>query len=291
MIYKEAKTMNKINDILESNKIKSRGKYKSSVQHGVKVSGVTKNQFKRLGEQLRREGIKSAYALQKLKNKLAREKRRKTQIKKAKAKKKELISNFMRAARERQKSQIKKNIKKNTKKQKILSSADRAIEDRFIDFAADVVAYNLEMFEAQESGILPKLYNPIRLPVNPSTKTMENFIKNRKKRIELGVSGLIEKTWNNIKNNLDYVYGASAASEIWQIIKQIGMSDLEDFFNGKGVPVYWLFKSDIPNIDDDDQKMYVVDAITGEYRPNELYDAIIDYANSKRIKVKEMELF
>lgn len=291
MIYKEAKTMNKINDILESNKIKSRGKYKSSVQHGVKVSGVTKNQFKRLGEQLRREGIKSAYALQKLKNKIAREKRKRTQIKKAKAKKKELISNFMRAARERQKSQIKKNIKKNTKKQKILSSADRAIEDRFIDFAADVVAYNLEMFEAQESGILPKLYNPIRLPVNPSTKTMENFIKNRKKRIELGVSGLIEKTWNNIKNNLDYVYGASAASEIWQIIKQIGMSDLEDFFNGKGVPVYWLFKSDIPNIDDDDQKMYVVDAITGEYRPNELYDAIIDYANSKRIKVKEMELF
>ena len=283
--------MNKINDILASNKIKSRGKYKSSVQHGVKVSGVTKNQFKRLGEQLRREGIKSAYALQKLKNKLAREKRRKTQIKKAKAKKKELISNFMRAARERQKSQIKKNIKKNTKKQKILSSADRAIEDRYIDFAADVVAYNLEMFDAQESGILPKLYNPIRLPVNPSTKTMENFIKNRKKRIDLGVSGLIEKTWNNIKNNLEYVYGASSARELWYIIRQIGMSELEDFFNGKGVPVYWLFKSDIPNIDDDDQKMYVVDAITGEYRASELYDAIIEYANSKRINVKEMELF
>ena len=279
--------MNKINDILESNKIKSRGKYKSSVQHGIKVSGVTKNQFKKLGDQLRREGIKSAYALQKLKNKLAREKRKKTQIKKAKAKKKELISNFMRAARERQKSQIKKNLKK----RKIISSADRAIEDRYIDFAADVVAYNLEMFEAQERGILPSLYNPVRLPVNPSVKTMENFIKNRKKRIDLGVSGLIEKTWNNIKNNLEYVYGASAARELWYIIRQIGMSELEDFFNGKGVPVYWLFKSDIPNIDDDDQKMYVVEAITGEYRPSELYDAIIEYANTKRIKVKEMELF
>lgn len=279
--------MNKINDILESTKIKSRGKYKSSVQHGIKVSGVTKNQFKKLGEQLRREGIKSAYALQKLKNKLAREKRKKTQIKKAKAKKKELISNFMRAARERQKTQIKKNLKK----RKILSSADRAVEDRYIDFAAEVVAYNLEMFEAQESGNLPSLYSPVRLPVNPSVKTMENFIKNKKKKIEMGVSGLIDRTWNNIKNNLEYVYGASAAKELWHIIRQIGMSDLEDFFNGKGVPVYWLFKSDIPNIDDDEQKMYVVDAITGEYRPSELYDAIIEYAKTKRIKVKEMELF
>lgn len=279
--------MNKIKDILESNKIKSRGSYKASVQHGTKISGVTKNQFKQLGEQLRREGIKSAYALQKAKNKLAREKRKKTQIKKAKAKKKELISNFMRAARERQKTQIKKNLKR----RKIISSADRAIEDKYIDFAADVVAYNLEMFEAQERGILPSLYNPIRLPVNPSPKTMENFIKNRKKRIDLGVSGLIERTWNNIKNNLDYVYGASAARELWYIIRQIGMSELEDFFNGKGVPVYWLFKSDIPNIDDDEQKMYVVEAITGEYRPSELYDAIIEYANLKRIKVNEMELF
>ena len=279
--------MKKINDILESTKIKSRGKYKSSVQHGVKVSGVTKNQFKRLGEQLRREGIKSAYALQKLKNKLAREKRKKTQIKKAKAKKKELISNFMRAARERQKSQIKKNLKK----RKIISSADRAIEDRYIDFAADVVSYNLKMFDAQESGILPKLYNPIRLPVNPSAKTMENFIKNRSKRIKLGVAGLIDKTWNNIKNNLDYVYGASAASELWYIIKQIGMSDLEEFFNGKGVPVYWLFKSDIPNIDDDEQKIFVVESITGEYTEFELYNSIIEYAKEKRLKVKEMELF
>lgn len=282
--------MNKINDILESNKIKSRGKYKSSVQHGVKVSGVTKNQFKRLGNQLRREGIKSAYALQKLKNKLAREKRKKTQIQKAKSKRSKQLSKFIDVIKRRQKSQIKKNIKKNTKKQKILSSADRAIEDRYIDFAADVVAYNLEMFDAQESGILPKLYNPIRLPVNPSVKTMENFIKNRKKRIDLGVSGLIDRTWNNIQQNLDYVYGASAASEIWKIIKQIGMSDLEDFFNGKGVPVYWLFKSDIPNIDDDEQKMFVVESITGEYRPSELYDAIIEYAKSKRINVKEMEL-
>lgn len=279
--------MNKIKDILATNKIKSRGKYKASVQHGIKISGVTKNQFKQLGEQLRREGIKSAYALQKAKNKLARDKRKKTQIKKAKAKKKELISNFLRAARARQKSQIKKNLRK----RKIISSADRAIEDRYIDFAADVVAYNLELFDAQESGNLPKLVTPIRLPVNPSPATMEKFINNRRKRIELGVSGLIDKTWNNIQENLAYVYGASAGEEIWYIIKQIGMSDLEDFFNGKGVPVYWLFKSDIPNIDDDDQKMYVVESITGEYRPSELYDAIIAYANSKRINVKEMELF
>ena len=283
--------MKKINDILESNKIKSRGKYKSSVQHGVKISGVTKNQFKRLGDQLRREGIKSAYALQRAKNRIARAKRRQTQIQKAKSKRNKQISNFIDAIKRRQKAQIKKNIRKNTKKRKILSSSDRAIEDRYIDFAADVVAYNLELFDAQESGILPRLYNPLRLPVNPSPSTMENFIKNRKKRIDLGVSGLIDRTWNNIQQNLDYVYGASAASEIWHIIRQIGMSDLEDFFTGKGVPVYWLFKSDIPNIDDDEQKMYVVDAISGEYRASELYDAIIDYANSKRIKVKEMELF
>lgn len=279
--------MNRINDILESNKIKSRGKYKASVQHGVKISGVTKNQFKRLGEQLRREGIKSAYALQKAKNKLAREKRRQSQIKKAKAKKSAQLSRFIEAIKRRQKSQIKKNLKN----RKIISSADRAIEDRYIDFAADVVAYNLEMFDAQERGNLPSIYNPIRLPINPSPSTMENFIKNRRKRIALGVSGLIEKTWNNIQNNLEYVYGASAAGEIWHIIKQIGMSDLEDFFVGKGVPVYWLFKSDIPNIDDYDQQMHVVDEITGEYRPSELYDAIIDFANSKRINVKEMELF
>lgn len=283
--------MNKIKDILESNKIKGRGKYKSSVQHGVKISGVTKNQFKKLGDKLRREGIKSAYALQRIKNRLARKKRRETQIKKTRAKKKELISNFLRVARERQKSQIKNNIKKNTKKRKILSSVDRAIEDRYIDFAADVVAYNLEMFEEQERGNLPRLYHPIRLPVNPSAKTMENFIKNRRKKIELGVSGLIERTWNNIQKNLEYVYGSSSASELWYIIRQIGMSDLEDFFVGKGVPVYWLFKSDIPHIDDDDQKIYVAEAINDEYRASELYDAIMDYANSKRIKVKEMELF
>lgn len=279
--------MNKINDILESTKIKSRGKYKSSVQHGVKISGVTKNQFKMLGEQLRREGIKSAYSLQKAKNRLAREKRRKTRIQKAERKRNKQLSMFIDEIKRRQKSQIKKNLKK----RKIISSADRAIEERYIDFAADVVAYNLEMFDAQERGILPGLYNPIRLPVNPSVQTMENFIKNRSKRLKLGVTGLVNKTWNNIKNNLEYVYGASAAQEVWQIIRQIGMSDLEEFFNGKGVPVYWLFKSDIPNIDDDDQKMYVVDAITGEYVANELYDAIIDYAKEKRINVKEMELF
>lgn len=279
--------MKKINDILESNKIQSRGKYKSSVQHGVKISGVTKNQFKMLGEQLRREGIKSAYALQKVKNRLAREKRRKTRIQKAERKRNKQLSMFIDVIKRRRKSQIKKNLKK----RKIISSADRAIEDRYIDFAADVVAYNLEMFDAQERGILPGLYNPIRLPVNPSVQTMENFIKNRSKRLKLGVTGLVNKTWNNIKNNLEYVYGASAAQEIWQIIRQIGMSDLEEFFNGKGVPVYWLFKSDISNIDDDDQKMYVVDAVTGEYVANELYDAIIDYAKEKRINVKEMELF
>lgn len=279
--------MNKIKDILATTKIKSRGKYKAGVQHGIKISGVTKNQFKQLGDQLRREGIKSAYALQKAKNKLARDKRKKTQIKKAKSKKKELISNFLRAARARQKSQIKKNLKK----RKIISSADRAIEDRYIDFAADVVAYNLELFDAQETGNLPKLVNPIRLPVNPSPESMERFIKNRRKRIELGVAGLIDKTWNNIQQNLEYVYGSSAASELWYIIRQIGISDLEDFFNGKGVPLYWLFKSDIPNIDDDDQKMYVVESITGEYTELELYNSIMDYAKTKRINVKEMELF
>lgn len=279
--------MNKINDILENNKIKSSGKYKASVQHGVKISGVTKNQFKRLGEQLRREGIKSAYALQKAKNKLAREKRRQSQIKKAKAKKSAQLSRFIDAIKRRQKSQIKKNLKN----RKIISSADRAIEDRYIDFAADVVAYNLDMFDAQERGLLPSIYNPIRLPINPLPSSMDKFMKSRRKRIEAGVSGLIEKSWNKIQNNLEYVYGASAAGEIWHIIKQIGMSDLEDFFAGKGVPVYWLFKSDIPNIDDDDQKIKVVEDISGEYRPIELYDAIMDYATSKGIKVKEMELF
>lgn len=283
--------MNKIKDILESNKIKSRGKYKSSVQHGVKISGVTKNQFKRLGDQLRREGIKSAYALQRAKNRIAREKRRQTQIQKAKSRRNKQISNFIDAIKRRQKAQIKKNLKKNTKKRKILSSADRAIEDRYIDFAADVVAYNLELFDAQESGILPSQVDPIRLPVNPSPATMESFINKRRKRIELGVSGLIDRTWNNIQENLTYVYGTSAARELWYIIRQIGMSELEDFFAGKGVPVYWLFKSDIPHIDDDEQKMYVVESISGEYRPSELYDAIIEYANSKRINVKEMELF
>lgn len=279
--------MNRINDILESNKIKSRGKYKSSVQYGVKISGVTKNQFKRLGEQLRREGIKSAYALQKAKNKLARKKRRQSQIKKAKAKKSAQLSRFIDAIKRRQKSQIKKNLKN----RKIISSADRAIEDRYIDFAADVVAYNLEMFDAQERGLLPSIYNPIRLPINPLPSTMEKFMKSRQKRINAGVSGLIEKSWNKIQNNLEYVYGASAADEIWYIVKQIGMAELEDFFAGKGVPVYWLFKSDIPNIDDDDQKIKVVEDISGEYRPIELYDAIMDYANSKGIKVKEMELY
>lgn len=283
--------MNKIKDILETNKIKTKGKYKSSVQHGVKVSGVTKNQFKNLGDKLRREGIKSAYALQRIKNKLAREKRRKTQIKKTRAKKKALISNFLRVARERQKSQIKNNIKKNTKNRKILSSVDRAIEDRYIDFAADVVAYNLEMFEEQERGNLPRLYHPIRLPINPSAKTMENFIKNRRKRIELGISGLIEKTWNIVKENLDYVYGGTNGDELWYIVKQIGLSELEDFFAGKGIPVYWLFKSDIPHIDDVDQKIYVAESINSEYSPGELYDELLKFANIKRIKVKEMELF
>lgn len=264
----------KINDILDNNKIKSSGKYKASVQRGVKISGVTKNQFKKLESEFRKAGIKSAYALQKYKNAQARAKRRasaqaRKRIREENNKKRELISMLKRIKRNRWSKQSEDQWAKIPHKGKLN-------KEEFLDFVTDMREYNLGIVDAIEDGMLPKLTQPLKLPKDNSKGEIEKFMERRKSWLERGVQGKIDATWNKLARNLSAVYG-NVAPQIYLYMQKIGMRDIESYFEGRGVPLYWLLKSDIPGIDDAQQKDMVIREIENELDSNELITVLSKY--------------
>lgn len=253
-----------IKDILENNSIKSRGHYSASVQHGVKISGVTKNQFKKLESEFKAAGIRSAYALQKAKDAITRAKRRENASKRRAmreahreaAKKQELVRLLSKIKRSRWAKQSESQWNKITDKGNLN-------KEEFLDFAASVREYNIAIADAVEEGLLPRVVQPLMIPKTNKKRQLEKFMSYRRGLIEAGVAGKIANTWDKLARNLTVVY-RGAAPQIYMYMKEVGMGVLDEYMTGRGVPLYWLIKSDIPNIDDIEQKEYVMDMIEQE---------------------------
>lgn len=263
-----------IQDILESHKIQSRGKYQASVQRGVKISGVTKNQFKKLESEFRKAGIKSAYALQKYKNAQARAKRRAVAVAKKKAREENKAKReLLRFLKQFKKSKRAKQAEDQWAK---IPHKGNLNKDVYLDFAASVRDYNLGIADAIEEGLLPRLTQPLRLPKDNKHGEIEKFIERRRSWLENGVKGKINATWNKLARNLTAVYGKQAP-QLYMYMQKIGMLELENYFTGRGEPLYWLLKSDIPRIDDSDQKEYVIREIENELDGDELLRVLSNY--------------
>lgn len=256
--------LEEIKDILENNSIKSRGHYSASVQHGVKISGVTKNQFKKLESELRAAGIRSVYALQRAKDAITRAKRRENAAKRRAmrearreaSKKQELVRLLAKIKRSRWAKQSESQWNK-------ISDKGNLNKEEFIDFATSVREYNIAIADAVEEGLLPRVVQPIMIPNTNKKGRLEKFMSWRRGMINAGVSGKISNTWDKLARNLTVVY-RGAAPQIYMYMKEVGMAVLDEYMTGRGVPLYWLIKSDIPNIDDIEQKEYVMDMIEQE---------------------------
>lgn len=264
----------RIQDILDNNTIKSRGQYKASVQRGVKISGVTKHQFKKLESEFRKAGIKSAYALQKYKNAQARAKRREAaqarkRVSEENKKKRELLRILKQIKKDRWSKQAEDQWAKIPHKGKLN-------KEEFLDFVTELREYNLGIVDAIEEGMLPKLTQPLKLPKDNSKGEIERFMERRKSWLEGGVQGKIASTWNKLARNLSAVYG-NVAPQIYLYMQKIGMRDIENYFEGRGVPLYWLLKSDIPGIDDSQQKELVINEIENELNATELISVLSKY--------------
>lgn len=263
-----------VNDILESNKIQSRGKYKASVQRGVKISGVTKNQFKKLESEFRKAGIKSAYALQKYKNAQARAKRQAVAAAKRKVREENKAKReLLRILKQFKKSKWTKQAEDQWAK---IPHKGNLNKEEYLDFASSVRDYNLGIVDAIEEGLLPRLTQPLKLPKDNSKGQIEKFIARRKSWVEAGVEGKISSTWNRLARNLTAVYG-NQAPQIYMYMQKAGMRDIENYIEGRGVPLYWLLKSDIPGIDDDDQKQMVIREIESDLNADELIRKLSQY--------------
>lgn len=256
--------LEEIKDILENNSIKSRGHYSASVQHGVKISGVTKNQFKKLESEFRAVGIRSAYALQRTKDSITRAKRRANTAKRRAmrearieaTKKQELVRLLTKIKRSRWDKQSEKQWEKITDKGNLN-------KEEFIDFTTSVREYNIAIADAVEAGLLPRVVQPLMIPKTNKKRQLEKFMSYRRGLIDAGVAGKIANTWDKLASNLTVVY-RGAAPQIYMYMKEVGMGVLDEYMTGRGVPLYWLIKSDIPNIDDMEQKDYVIDMIEQE---------------------------
>lgn len=263
-----------IKDILESNKIRSRGKYKATIQRGVKVSGVTKNQFKKLESEFRKAGIKSAYALQRYKNAKARAKRRAAAAAKRKVREENKAKReLLRFLKQFKKAKWSKQSEDQWAK---IPHKGNLNKEEYLDFASSVRDYNLAIVDAIEDGLLPRLVQPLKLPKDNKNGEIEKFIERRKSWLEAGVKGKIDATWNRLARNLTAVYGKQAP-QIYMYMQKIGMRDIESYIAGRGIPLYWLIKSDIPGIDDRDQKQYVISEIESELDADELITKLSKY--------------
>lgn len=202
-----------------------------SYQHNVYVSAKTKLEFKKDKEQFKKEGIRSAYSLQKQKN---------------------ILSKMEAIEKAERRQAVIEAYNLEAKKFK----AQGYNIDKFLDAFEQIEKQNKKLKQAIKKGKLLKDTATLSFPISRDTGKIN--IKRLNKMLEktkMKISEIANEQRVVFFNNVKYLWGDKAVEEIRELLVDVDTNDIYSYFaNDDWFNLIVLY--DVDNFTDDNKNIY-----------------------------------